>query len=281
MPVDTRTTVEHGDAPVRYDVADQVATITFDRPDKLNALTVAMGDRLFALLQRADADPRVRAVVITGAGRAFSAGADLAMLAHTPVDGRDSLIVSPENGPAMIRSLRLPVIAAINGPAAGLAFAVSLAADVRFVAADAKLSLPFSRLGLYSEYGSAWLLPRLIGAGAAADLLLSGRVFLGTEAGELGLAQRVLPAAEVLPAALDYARDLALNCSPDALAVIRSMIDDAAVSPLAAHYAATVPVMRAGLRAFDFDEGVAARREKRPPQFRERLPGGSDRPASI
>jgi enoyl-CoA hydratase/carnithine racemase len=256
------------EAPIRYTVADGVATITIDRPDLLNAVTVPMLTRLFALLDVADADPGARAVVLTGAGRAFCAGADLAVLAHTPADDRDQLIPPPEQGPAFVRSLSVPVIAAINGPAVGIGLALTLAADVRFVAEDAKLALPFAQLGLYAEYGSGWLLPRLVGHGAALDLLLSGRTFLGTEAGRLGLAQRVLPAAEVLPAATEYARALARDCSPAALAAIRAMVDDAAARPLADHYAATVGPLRASLREDDFHEGVAARREKRAPNFR-------------
>jgi enoyl-CoA hydratase/carnithine racemase len=258
------------DAPVRYEVAEQVATITFDRPDLLNALSVAMMQRVFSLLRRADADPEVRAVVLTGAGRAFCAGADLGVLASASERERDLLIPDPEDGPELIRSLGVPVVAAINGPAVGLGLALTLAADVRFIAADAKLAVPFTRLGLYAEYGAAWLLPRLVGRGAALELLLSGRTFLGTEAGALGLAQRVLPAAEVLPAATEYARDLARNCSPASLAAIRAMVDDAATRPLAEHYADDVATLRATLSDENFREGVAARREKRPPRFRPR-----------
>jgi enoyl-CoA hydratase/carnithine racemase len=255
-------------------VADQVATITIDRPELLNALTVPMQHRIFALLRAADADPDVRAVVLTGAGRAFCAGADLGVLAGATEGERDALIPLPDNGPGWLRSLGVPVIAAINGPAVGIGLAITLAADVRFVAAEAKLALPFSQLGLYAEYGCGWLLPRLVGRGAALDLLLSGRTFLGTEAGELGLAQRVLPAAEVLPAATAYAGELAAGCSPAALATIKAMVDDGAARPLADHYADTVSAMLASLRGDDFREGVAARREKRPPRFGGRQPAG-------
>jgi enoyl-CoA hydratase/carnithine racemase len=265
--MDAGTVDVTSEAPVRYEVVDEVATITMNRPDMLNAITLPMLQRLFELLRAADADPSVRAVVLTGAGRAFCAGADLGVLATVPDEERDLLVPWAEDGPAFLRSLRVPVIAAINGPAVGLGLALTLAADVRFIAADAKLALPFSRLGIYAEYGSAWLLPRLVGRGAALDLLLSGRTFLGTEAGTMGLAQQVLPAAEVLPAALAYARALAADCAPAALAAIRAMVDEAAAQSLDEHYAGSVLPMRTSMHGEDFREGVAARREKRTPRF--------------
>lgn len=250
---------------ILYEVADGVATLTLNRPDRFNAFTPEMGGAYNEALRRADRDPEVRAVVVTGAGRGFCGGADLGFLAT--VDGDTTQDGPDEVRPQLAMEIRKPVVAAVNGSAAGFGFALFLYADVRFVAAEAKLVTTFSRLGLAAEYGTAWLLPRLVGAGNAADLLLSGRTLTGEEAYRIGLAQRVLPAAGVLPAALDYARDIAANCAPRALETIKGQLRADLERPLDAALADAAALMRKSFGTPDLPEAMAARTEKRPPRF--------------
>ena len=189
---------------VTYEVSESVATITFNRPDRLNAWTPAMSEQYGALLSDAAADPNVRAIVVTGAGRAFSAGAEMEILT---VEGGGSAIVGSDPRNFATRALQIPkpVIAAINGPCAGYGVVVALACDVRFIADDAKVTTAFSRRGLIAEYGSSWLLGRLVGPGRALDLMLSARVVLGTEAGKIGFAEYVSDGGRCLAMALEYA----------------------------------------------------------------------------
>jgi enoyl-CoA hydratase/carnithine racemase len=249
---------------VLYDTAEAVATITLNRPDRLNAFTLEMAAAYTEALLRADADPAVRVVVVTGAGRGFCAGADLDLLGSSQLND-----TAPQEGPRpeVAARIRKPVIAAVNGPAAGLGFVAMLHADVRFVAADAKLTLSFARLGLVAEYGSAWLLSRLVGLATATDLLLSSRTITGTEAVALGLAKEALPAAEVLPAAREYALLLARMCSPRSLAVIKSQLSADQERSLPQALAEAETLMRASFAAPDITEGLAAHAERRPPNF--------------
>jgi enoyl-CoA hydratase/carnithine racemase len=213
---------------LRIETAGAVRTIVFSRPERRNAMTMPMFAAYYAALAAADADPDVRAVVVTGDGDWFCTGADTDVLdgVVTATSGDGGPPDAPVLGHPVDLPLRLsvPIIAAVNGGVAGLGLVHALYADVRFLAAEAKLSTAFSRLGLIAEYGSAWLLPRLVGPANALDLLLSGRKLDAAEALRMGLAQRVLPRAEVLAAATAYAQDLATNCSPAALAVIRRQV---------------------------------------------------------
>jgi enoyl-CoA hydratase/carnithine racemase len=168
---------------VLVDVSSGVATVTLNRPERLNALTPAMRVQYIGALRRLDADPSVRVVVVTGAGRGFCSGADTGVLASGG-ESLTSFAADPANLPTMALGMKKPLVAAINGAVAGIGFSIMLAADVRFVAADAKISSTFARLGLVAEYGSGWLLPRIIGMGRAAEILLSGRTFDGREAVE-------------------------------------------------------------------------------------------------
>ena len=192
---------------VRYEVADRVATITLNRPDRLNAWTGRMHHEYRSAMAEADADPEVRAVVVTGAGRGFCAGADARALdGHVAKGAYDSGVVDDElprpgygvrpefdHAFAFHFGLTVPVIAAVNGPAAGVGLVLACFADIRFAAAGAKLTTSAPRLGLPAEYGLSWVLPRLVGAGHAADLLLSSRIVLAEEAEGMGLVNRVLP----------------------------------------------------------------------------------------
>jgi enoyl-CoA hydratase/carnithine racemase len=253
-------------APVLVDVADSIGIVTLNRPERLNAWTQALDLAYADALTQLDADPRIRAIVVTGAGRAFSAGADtdvlLAMLDGGPrVTERDGVEALLELW------VRKPVIAAVNGACAGLAFAHALACDVRFVAESAPLSTAFVRRGLVAEHGLSWLLTRLVGQGHALDLLLSGRRITGLDAARMGLAVWAGPSEIVLERALDYARDVVANCAPLALSVIKQQVWDDLVRPFADGVAAADRLMHEALSRPDFREGVRSFREKQAPRF--------------
>jgi enoyl-CoA hydratase/carnithine racemase len=228
-------------------------------------------------LTQADGDPEVRAVVITGAGRGFCAGADVKALDRISEAGDYDRATPPppEDVPDLATGevhllpsrLRKPVIAAINGPAAGVGFVVMCSADVRFAAKGAKLTTSFARLGLPAEHGVSWILVRLVGAGRAADLLLSSRVVLAEEAAAMGLVNEVLPPDEVLPHALAYARRIAADLSPSALAVIKRQIYDDLLRDRRAALQFSVDEMKRMVKEPDFVEGAAALGERRPPNF--------------
>ena len=208
---------------VHYSQDGSIATITFNRPEKLNALLPEMIHTYSDLLTYADSDPTVRVIVVTGAGRGFCSGADLSVLGTDPEVVQGFLKgQSHKTVPGKFLHLGTPVITAINGPAAGLGFVIAASADVRFVHEDAKLSTTFARLGLIAEYGIAWLLPRLIGLAAATDLLVSGRSISGVEAVSIGFAKSA--SQDPLNQAYEYATDLASYVSPASIAVIKQQI---------------------------------------------------------
>lgn len=265
---------------VRYDVEDRIATITLDRPHRLNAWTGRMHTEYRWALAEAEADPGVRVVVVTGAGRGFCAGADSGALeGHvdkggydpgTPPDlARPGFGVRPEfdHDFAFHFGLTKPVIAAVNGPAAGVGLVLACFCDLRFAAAGAKLTTAHGRLHLPAEYGLSWLLPRLIGLGRANDLLLSSRVVLAEEAEQLGLVNRVLPSDELLPFTYDYARTLTDTISPGSLAETKRQV----YTDLHRDVGASVEEARVLLERMmtepAFAEGVQALVEKRPPAF--------------
>ncbi|MFV2173728.1 enoyl-CoA hydratase-related protein [Actinomadura sp. LOL_016] len=193
-----------------------VAVVTLNRPGELNTLTQDMTVELWETLVRLDGDPGVRAIVVTGAGRAFCAGAAL----DTPGTFAKEPVVYRHRP----WELRTPVIAAINGAAVGLGLTLPLQWDVRFVAEDAELALLFTRRGVVTEAGSAWIVPRLIGMSRAMELMVSGRYFTGVEAVAMGLAARTLPREDVLAAAIEFARDLARNTSPIMVAATKRLL---------------------------------------------------------
>lgn len=263
-----------------YEVDGGVATVTLDRPHRLNAWTGRMHEEYRDALAEAEADPVVRVIVVTGAGRGFCAGADAAALdRHVAGGAYDSGVRQPLAEPgygvrpefdhafAFHFGMRTPVIAAINGPAAGVGLVLACFADLRFAALDAKLTTSSGRLGLPAEYGLSWVLPRLVGTGHATDLLLSSRVVLGDEAERIGLVNRAVPGDELLEVTFDYARRLATEVSPDATAVAKRQIyadlhGDVGTAVHRAEELLEVMVTRP-----DFAEGVAALNEKRPPRF--------------
>jgi len=244
---------------------DGVLTLTFNRPERNNAWNVEMEQAFHSLLFQASASSEVRAIVVTGAGRSFCPGFDSEQLersaAGVPVssDGRRVLYL-----PAMIPK---PVVCAVNGACAGFGLVTAVMCDVRFAAADAKLTTAFAKRGLPAEEAISWVLPRIIGHGAALDLLLSSRVFTGAEAADIGLVQRALPADELLPAAQAYASDMARNCSPASMAMIKQQVYLDWLQDLSASRAHARQRVLTMSQSDDFREGVASFVARRPPHF--------------
>ena len=247
---------------------DGVAVLTLNRPDRLNAWTAELEYEYFAALDDCAADDAVRVIVVTGAGRGFCAGADMGDLqslgsGELDVDERHAQR-RPQTTPLGIPK---PIVAAINGPCAGIGLVQALMCDVRFAAAGAKFTTAFARRGLIAEHGISWILPRLIGPARALDLLLSGRVFLAEEAAELGVVNRVMAPDALLDETLAYARDLAVNCSPASLATMKAQIYKALEQPLDEALQEANGLMLESFGRPDFAEGVASFVEGRPPAF--------------
>jgi enoyl-CoA hydratase/carnithine racemase len=259
---------------VLYTQDSGVATLTLNRPQRLNAWTPALSTRYFDLLERADDDPSVRVVVVTGAGRGFSAGADL-----THLQGGQSTAPPDPRLQTFPLGIRKPILAAINGPCAGIGLVLALMCDLRFAAAGTKFTTAFSRRGLVAEHGISWILPRLIGHARALDLLYSGRVFLAEEALALGLVNRVFPSEILLREVHAYAQDLVANCSPAALAEMKRQVFGAYECDLASAVALANRLMVESFRRPDFKEGVTSFVEKRPPVFPPLPPRSTSRPA--
>jgi enoyl-CoA hydratase/carnithine racemase len=265
---------------VRYEVDRGVALVTLHRPERLNAWTGRMHTEYRWCLATAERDAEVRAVVVTGAGRGFCAGADTAALDGHVRAGRydpgtpDELArpgygVRPEyDHPfAFHFGMRLPVIAAINGPAAGVGLVLACFCDVRFAAAGAKLTTSAGRLGLPAEYGLSWVLPRLVGIGHAADLLISSRLVDAEEAATMGLVNRVLPHDELLPAALAYAREIATSISPASARAAKAQLYADLHGDVGFAVSRSEALLEQMVRAPDFAEGVAAWQERRTPSW--------------
>jgi enoyl-CoA hydratase/carnithine racemase len=253
---------------VRYEAAGPVATLTFDRPGRSNAMDRAMQARYGARLREADADPAVRAVVVTGAGRAFCPGADLGLLDNTaeapPVTEDDREGYRDVLAAAFVR---VPVVAAINGGCAGLGFVIACAADVRFAAAGAKFTTAFARRGLIAEYGVAKLLPELVGRGRALDLLLSARTFTAEQALEYGLVQEIVPAGELALRAHAYATELATYSAPRSMATIKDQVTREPAVSLEQSAVTSTGLMLESFAHPEVAEGVASWNERRPPRF--------------
>jgi enoyl-CoA hydratase/carnithine racemase len=250
--------------PVLIERRGAVALITLNRPDRLNALTEPMEELYYDLLEQADQDPEVRAIVVTGAGRGFCAGADIEYLSGLGDTGYQPAS-RPKTFPLTIRK---PIIAAINGAAIGIGLIVpALYADIRIASVDAKLSTMFARRGLTAEHGISTWLPRIVGLATALDLLLSGRVVTGAEAAEIGLVHQAVPAEDVLTEALAYATDLADNASPWSMATIKRQVLDHLELDAEAALVESDAVMVECHGLAHMAEGVAAFVERRPPRF--------------
>jgi enoyl-CoA hydratase/carnithine racemase len=259
---------------ILYEVEDHVLTITLNRPERLNAFTPTMGMELIEALDRADADDDVRAVIVTGAGRGFCAGADLERGGST-FDWRERQAAGeevPRDGGGRI-SLRIfdsvkPVIAAINGPAVGVGITMTLPMDVRIAAAGAKIGFVFARRGIVPEACSSWFLPRIVGISQAMEWVATGRVFTAEEALAGGLVRSVHPADQVLGEARALAREIADNSAPVSVALARQLMWRmlGASHPMEAHRADSRAMFARGQSA-DAVEGVTSFLEKRPAVF--------------
>ncbi|HEY4897374.1 MAG TPA: enoyl-CoA hydratase [Solirubrobacteraceae bacterium] len=246
-----------------------VAVLTLNRPDRLNAWTAEMEHEYFALLDECAASPDVRVILLTGEGRGFCAGADMHELQALGDDGGEDAATHardrrPQSHPL---SIPKPIIAAINGACAGIGLVQALMCDIRFAAAGAKLTTAFARRGLVAEHGISWMLPRLIGPARALDLLLSGRVVLSQEALALGLVNRVCEPDRLIEQALDYAHELAGNCSPASMASMKRQVYGALELGLAEATTEADRLMLESFAAPDFVEGVTSFLERRDPRF--------------
>jgi enoyl-CoA hydratase/carnithine racemase len=284
-------------AQIIYAVADYIATITLNRPDKLNAWTPVMAEEVHDAMERASVDEDVRVIILTGAGRGFCAGADMGELNRAAGEGTSGLtgIEAPEEAVSLLMGTKTeeqresenrlnargdfrkrylylaaipkPVIAAVNGPAAGLGLIIALYSDIRFASDKARFSTAFSRRGLIAEHGISWLLPRIVGLSNALDLLFSARLVEAPEALSLGLVNRVFAEEDLMAGVFNYASDLAKFVSPRSLRVIKKQIWDAQFQTLAEAATVADKELVLSIDSEDFREGVAHFMEKRPPAF--------------
>ena len=260
---------------LRYDVADGVGTVILNRPDKLNALDTVMLEELLAVLEQADADDGVRALIVTGAGRAFCAGADLSGGSKTfdrVARGRGEAPGAHRDGGGRVTlrifDMKKPLIAAINGPAVGFGITMTLPMDIRLASTAARIGFVFSRRGVVPEAASTWFLPRLVGPSQAAEWVYTGRVFSAEEAQQGRLVSRVVPPERLLPVARELALEIAQNTSAISVALARQMMWRllGADHPMEAHRLDSRCMDWTG-RSADAHEGVTAFLEKRPARF--------------
>jgi enoyl-CoA hydratase/carnithine racemase len=253
--------------PIAVETKGAVALITLNRPQRLNAWTPAMGRQYFDALERLARDPSIRAIVLTGAGRAFCAGADLAGVAG----------IAKERGLSETRERRpytyalligKPIVAAIRGACIGIGLQQALCVDVRFVADDAKIATAYARRGLIAECGMSWLLSRIVGTGNAADLLLSGRTIDANEALRIGFANRVVAADRLLDEALAYAGMLAQECAPWSMRSMKLQLYRDLMADLPEANARAEELLQQAFKSPDLAEGAKAWMERRPPAFR-------------
>lgn len=273
---------------ILYGVDDGVATITLNRPDKLNAWTAAMENSMRRAIGEAAKDEGVKAVIITGAGRGFCAGADMAGLQKIDAkgDGRKRIVEKDEEvdvtfdgdlGPSVLEHFEgrfgymfecpKPIIAAINGPVAGIGLVMTLFCDMRFASDAAKFTTAFAHRGLVAEHGIAWLLPRLIGSANALDILMSARKFTGDEAAGIGLVNRSYPGNALMGEVMDYAKALAETASPRSMTVMKRQVYKSLFQDFNVSTKMADKEMQASFASEDFKEGVAHFVEKRAANF--------------
>ena len=267
---------------ILYDVADGIATVTLNRPDKLNAWTRAMQAEVQHAMHRAAADDAVRAIVLTGAGRGFCAGADMGLLSDIQEKGAERVSAEPAASAvppqgstlpdfgktySWFPSIPKPIVGAINGPCAGLGLVIALYCDMRFAAQGAMFTTAFAQRGLIAEHGISWMLPRLVGLPNAADLLYSSRKFGADEALRLGVVQRVLPDAQLLDAARQYLSGIVNDVSPRSVAVMKRQIWEGMFQTLSEATIVGDYEMQQSFSSADFKEGVADFLEKRQARF--------------
>ena len=271
-----------------YDVANRVATITLNRPDKLNAWTALMESEVRSHMENSEQDDEVRVIVLTGAGRGFCAGADMSLLSAVAERGLDSRDLDDRGREQVLRdgahrregaapdfqkkysyfpAIGKPVIAAINGPVVGLGLVITLYCDLRLASDASRFSTTFARRGLIAEYGMAWMLPRIVGIANALDLLFSARTIDAPEALRMGLVNRVFPHETFLEKTQETAQELASMVSPRSLRIIKRQVYEAMSQPFAEAFDISMREMIACFRTEDFKEGVAHFVQKRPAAF--------------
>jgi len=274
---------------ILYEVAEPAAIITLHRPDQLNAWTGRMAAEVKHAIACAESNESVVAIILTGAGRGFCAGADLKVLqglsrgqgatgvaAELEADPGDQEMGASFRGTyTYLMSVRKPVIAAINGPVAGMAIPIIACCDLRFASDRASFLTAFPQRGLVAEWGSGWLLPRLIGPANALDLLFSGRKVAADDALRMGLVNRVVPHDALIDTARDYVDALAANCSPTSIAIIKRQVYQGLLQSLETADREAFRLMLESFKAPDFREGVQAFLEKRPPVFARVGNGGA------
>lgn len=271
-----------------FEVKDRIGIITINKPDRMNAMTYAMSDELKLVVNEAVNHPETRVIVITGAGKAFCAGADMGLLQDQAGGGSGGSedaghvtkgkSLSAEFVPDVSEhysesygyfiQARKPFIAAINGSVAGLGLALTLYCDLRFIASEAKVSTAFSQRGLIAEHGLSWMLPKLMGHARALDILLSARKFSAQEAQDLGLVNKVFPQDTFMNDVMAYARHLADTVSPRSMAVIKAQVWKSLFQSFNDAMALADSEMAISLTKEDFKEGVAHYLEKRAPNFK-------------
>ena len=273
-------------ADIIYDKSERIATITMNRPDKMNAWTPRMGAEMRTAMLDAERDDNVRAIILTGAGRAYCAGADMGNLSEISA-GRASATAGAPAAPAQddflkgeradyhtpyswMLALKTPVIGAINGACVGLGFTYSLYQDIRIASDKARFGLIFTQRGLAIEHGSSWMLPRIVGLVRATELAVTGRLIDANEALAIGLVNRVVPGDKLIETAREVATHIAQKCSPLGVAQAKRMIYQHLFTDLATAIREDDAAMTMMTRSEDFKEGVKAFIEKRAPQFKGR-----------
>lgn len=260
------------DAVLYQATSTGAAVLTLNRPQRLNTWGGDIATAFYAGLDRAEADPAIRVIVLTGRGKAFCAGANLGSVVTVndslgTAKRRDLSELVGDRQPYHLTTLSKPVIAAINGSCVGIGLTQALMCDVRFAAAGAKFAASFARRGLIAEYGISWILPRLTGLSVALDLLLSGRTFLADEAAGLGLVKEVVDPGQLMGRVMDYADDLANNCSPASMAVIKRQAYGDAMRDVVDASSRAEALLQESLSRPDVVEGITSFLEKRAPNF--------------